>query len=150
MRISLLKWAVIYFALVFGAGFALGTVRVLWLIPRVGTRAAELIESPFMLLSTVLAAWWVVHRFGRGRESRTFLGVGLIAVGLVLFADLAVGVGLRGMTPSGVFTERDAVSGPVYYGLLSLYAFMPWFFAMRLAPEGGGRTDRSAAVGDVQ
>ena len=138
MRISLLKWAVIYFALVFGAGFALGTARVLWLVPRVGTRAAELIESPFMLVATVLAAWWVVRRFGRGGEPRTFLGVGLIAVGFVLAADFVVGVGLRGMTPSEVFTERDAVSGPVYYGLLGVFAVMPWLVARKLAFKEGG------------
>ena len=44
-----LKAAAIYFALVFGAGCVLGPVRILWLVPRVGTRAAELIEMPIML-----------------------------------------------------------------------------------------------------
>ena len=35
---------VFYFGLVFGTGFVLGPVRVLWLAPRVGERWAELIE----------------------------------------------------------------------------------------------------------
>ena len=40
--LRLVKPAAIYFGVVFGAGFALGPIRVLWLEPRVGARAAEL------------------------------------------------------------------------------------------------------------
>ena len=42
----ILKAGVLYFALVFGAGFVLGTIRTLWVVPRVGTRKAELMETP--------------------------------------------------------------------------------------------------------
>ena len=45
---------VLYFALVFGAGFVLGTVRTLWVAPRVGARKAELMETPIMLVVTIL------------------------------------------------------------------------------------------------
>jgi hypothetical protein len=54
---------VLYFALVFGAGFALGTIRTLWVVPRLGTRKAELMEAPIMLVVTIVAARWVVLRF---------------------------------------------------------------------------------------
>jgi len=50
----------LYFALVFGAGFVLGTVRTLWVVPRLGTRTAELMEMPIMLAVTILAARWTV------------------------------------------------------------------------------------------
>jgi hypothetical protein len=123
---GLAKWAAIYFALVFGVGFALGPIRVLWLEPKIGARAAELVEAPFMLLAIVLAGRWVGRRVrSEGRTMRP-LGVGLAAAGLVLAADLAVGVGLRGMTVAQVFTERDPVSGAVYYALVALTAVAPW------------------------
>ena len=54
MRI--LKAGVLYFMLVFGAGFVLGTIRTLWVVPRVGARMAELMETPIMFVVTVLAA----------------------------------------------------------------------------------------------
>ena len=57
-----LKAGVLYFALVFGAGFVLRTIRTLWVAPRVGTRKAELMEMPFMLVMTVVAARWLVMR----------------------------------------------------------------------------------------
>ena len=48
-----LKAARLYFILVFGAGFMLGTLRVIWLVPRVGERAAERMECP--------SCWWSPH-----------------------------------------------------------------------------------------
>lgn len=41
-----LKAGVLYFAVVFGAGFLLGTVRVLMVVPHLGARGAELIDCP--------------------------------------------------------------------------------------------------------
>jgi len=38
---QILKAGVLYFALVFGAGFVLGTIRTLWVAPRVGTRLSR-------------------------------------------------------------------------------------------------------------
>jgi hypothetical protein len=69
---------VLYFALVFGAGFVLGTVRTLWLVPRVGTRTAELMEAPIMLVITILVARWVVRHLAVPAASAR-LGMGCIA-----------------------------------------------------------------------
>jgi hypothetical protein len=60
---QVVKAGVLYFALVFGAGFVLGTVRTLWFVPRVGVRTAELMEMPIMLAVTIVAARWTVPRF---------------------------------------------------------------------------------------
>src|SRR5438067_913220 len=41
---QVLKAAALYFAAVFAAGFVFAIVRVLWLVPHFGARAAELLE----------------------------------------------------------------------------------------------------------
>ncbi len=46
---QILRAAVFYFLLVFGAGFLLGIGRVLLIVPLLGERTAELLEMPLML-----------------------------------------------------------------------------------------------------
>ncbi len=53
---QILKAGVLYFTLVFGAGFVLGTFRILWVVPRFGIRMAELMETPIMFVVTIVAA----------------------------------------------------------------------------------------------
>jgi len=70
----------LYFALVFGAGFVLGVVRTLFVAPHVGTRSAELMEMPVMLLVTVAAARWTVVRLAVSSSILARLGTGCIAL----------------------------------------------------------------------
>ncbi len=130
---TVLRWAALYFVAVFGTGFVLGPIRVLWLEPRLGVRAAELTEAPFMLCAILLAGQWVGRRLRRRASAPATLAVGMVAASLVLAADLVVGMGLRGMTWVEVFTARDPVSGPVYYALVALTAVAPWGFRRRAA-----------------
>lgn len=130
----MIRAALAYFAVVFGVGFLLGAVRVPVVVPLVGDRAAELIEAPLLLAAIVLAARWVGRRFGRPDAPGRMLGTGLVAAGLVLAADLAVGVGLRGLTPAQVFTGRDPVAGAVYYSLVAAFAVLPWLFHRAARP----------------
>jgi len=122
MRI--LKTAALYFLLVFGVGFILGTGRVLIAVPLLGERVAELLEMPLMLAVIVASAGRVVRHKLDGRQSSA-LSVGFTAMGLVLLADLAVGMWLRGMSVTEVFLNRDPVAGAVYYATLLLFAVMP-------------------------
>lgn len=122
---QILQAAALYFLVVFGAGFVLGIGRVFMVVPLLGERTAELLEMPLMLLVIVAASRWIVcHRFVNGGWSSA-LAVGLIAVGMVLVADLAVGMWLRGMSATEVFLDRDPVSGAVYYAALLFFAVMP-------------------------
>ena len=77
----------ILFALVFGTGFVLGTIRTLWIVPRLGTRMAELMETPIMLVITILAAQWIVRRLAVPSEAPARLGMGCIALALLLVAE---------------------------------------------------------------
>ncbi|MBH0199004.1 MAG: hypothetical protein HP497_06205 [Nitrospira sp.] len=126
-----MKPGILYFLLVFGAGFVLGTVRVLLIVPHVGHRTAELLEMPLMLIATVFAARWITRRFAESHNHAARLAIGGIALGLMLAGELAVGIGLRGMTASSVILNRDPVAGTAYYVSLLLFAAMPWIVSRR-------------------
>jgi hypothetical protein len=125
----LLKASVLYFALVFGAGFALGVPRTLWLVPLVGTRVAELLEIPIMLVVTVLAARWIVRACAVPPAFSNRLAVGCIALGLLVTTEFTLVLWLRGLSLSEYLAKRDPVSGTAYYLLLGLFALMPTLVA---------------------
>ena len=112
--VLILKAGALYFALAFGAGFVLGTIRVLWIVPQVGTRMAELMETPVMLAVVMLAARWVVRRFGVPPSRSRRLAVGVVALGLLLVVEFTVVLWIQGLTISGYLASRDPVAGAVY------------------------------------
>ncbi len=124
--IPVLRFAAVYFLLVFGAGFMLGPIRLFLLEPRIGTRAAELAEMPVMLAMIFLAARFCVRRFGTGMPDSGLVASGLLAVLAMLGAELWVGTALRGLSVAAVFLERDPISGTAYYLSLVMFAAMPW------------------------
>jgi len=121
-----LKAGTAYFLWVFAAGFALGVLRELWLAPWLGTRTAELAEMPVMLAVVVLAARWTVRRFHLTPAWPGRLAAGVIAVGWLLLAEVALVVGLRGLTLADYLAGRDPVAGMAYVVSLLLMVFMPW------------------------
>lgn len=115
--------------MVFGTGFVLGPIRVLWLTPRVGVRTAELAEMPLMLVAIHFAARFVVRRY---RPSRTeCVRIGLIALAMLMTAEVSLGVLMRGSSPVQVLVDRDPVSGAAYYLSLAVFAAMPRWIALR-------------------
>jgi hypothetical protein len=128
---NIAKPALAYFAIAFGAGFLLGPIRVLWLVPQVGERAAELIEMPIMLVVIVWAARWIVRRFATPSPASTKLAIGAVALVLMLAAEFGLVLGLRGIPLSEYFSTRDPVAGAVYYLMLVLFAAMPWLVSRK-------------------
>jgi len=129
MRI--VKAGVLYFAIVFGAGFVLGPIRILWAVPRYGTRVAELMETPIMLVVTIVAARWIVRRLALPSTPSIRLGMGFLALGLLLVAEFTLVLWLRGLSISEYLASRDPVSGTVYYVMLGIFAIMPLVVARR-------------------
>jgi hypothetical protein len=128
---QILKAGVLYFALVFGAGFVLGAIRILWVVPRFGMRMAELMETPIMFVTTVVAAWWIVRRLAVPSKPSSRLGMGCIALGLLLVTEFTLVLWLRGLSISDYLASRDPVSGTVYYVMLGVFAIVPLLLARR-------------------
>ena len=120
-----LKAGAVYFAIVFAAGFALGTVRTLWIVPRVGTRIAELLEAPIMLVVMILAATLIVLRFAVPRLSSARLAMGSTALVLMLVAEFGFVLWIRRLSIRDYLATRDLVAGTVYYLMLVVFAAIP-------------------------
>jgi hypothetical protein len=117
--------AALYFAIVFGAGFLLGAVRVLWLEPRVGPIVAVLCEAPCILTVIVTAARWVPRVMKLQRRLSALLLMGIGALLLQQLADLVVGIALRGNSPAGQLDQFTRPEGKIYLLLLLAFAIMP-------------------------
>lgn len=112
-----------YFAIIFGVGFVLGTIRVFLVVPQIGVRAAELMEEPIMFVVIFLTARWLVRRFTFESVSER-LGAGIIGLGLLLAAEYAL-LRAQGLPLRQDIARRDPVAGTVFVVMLLVFAVMP-------------------------
>jgi hypothetical protein len=127
--IETLKAGMLCFAVVFGAGFVLGPIRILWAAPRFGPRLAELMEMPIMLVVVVVAARSIVRRLAVPAAPARRLGMGSVALTLLLTAEFTPVLRLRGLSIPEYVAGLDPVSGPVYAGTLCALVVMPLLVA---------------------
>ncbi len=126
----IIQAAISYFAIVFVAGFVLGTIRTLIIAPQTGELTAVAMELPLM----IAISWWacgvVVHRLKPASEVPSRLAMGLIALALLLVAEVAVSLGLG-------LTLRQHVAlyatTPVQLGLFGQLLFV-LFPLLRMKP----------------
>ncbi|MDE2415445.1 MAG: hypothetical protein KGM60_11855 [Comamonadaceae bacterium] len=130
---NILKAGLVYFLRVFGAGFALALVRVPFLVPRLGARNAELLETPIMLGVIIWASWRLADRHVElGRLARLLAGT--VAFTLLVTAELLVAYAL-GMRSFGEYIgARDPVSGSIYAASLLVFALAPACWRNRPGP----------------
>ena len=126
-----LKSGALYFALVFTVGFVLGAIRTMWLVPRLGARRAELMEMPVMLVVTIVAARWTVLRLSVPPMLSARIGMGCIALILMLVAEFGFVLWIRGLSIKEYFSTRDPLSGAAYYLTLIVFAVMPVLVARK-------------------
>jgi len=119
-----LKAAILYFLAVFTAGFALGVLRVLFVVNCLGERTAELIEQPIMLIVIVLAARRVIGRVQQPTPANC-IAILLIALILLVTLEFTVVLWVRGRKISDYIYNRDRLSGIAYLLMLAAFAMMP-------------------------
>jgi hypothetical protein len=125
MPMPVISAALLYFGIVFGIGFLLGPVRVIWLEPRLGAVLANLCEAPFLIIAMVLAARSIPKMVGLARDLPALLAMGVGALILQQIADFAVGIGLRDLTLSEQLAHFATTQGFIYGVLLILFCLMP-------------------------
>jgi len=118
------KTGAVYFALIFGLGFVLGTIRVLWLVAITGETFAVLAEQPIMLLASWFAARWLVRRHGLvTMRSRCVMGI--TAFTLLMLAEVTLASAFFGQSPAGWLNSIFAMPGLIGLGGQILFALMP-------------------------
>ena len=84
-----------------------------------------------MLAITIVAAQWVIRRFIVPPKLSSRLGMGCIALFLLLLAEFSLVLWVRGMSISNYLASRDPISGAVYYAEVGLFAILPLFILRR-------------------
>ena len=92
-------------------------------MPRLGVRTAELIEMPLMFVAIFFAARYVVRRFALKSSER--LVAGLIALVLLVAAELTLATVVQDQSLAAYIASRDPISGSVYLLMLGVFALMP-------------------------
>ena len=80
---------------------------------------------PIQLVVIVFAARFVVKRFSVPSDRLMRLGVGLIALGLAVVAEVLLAMVISGQSIGAYIAGRDPVSGGVYLAVLVIFALMP-------------------------
>ena len=83
-------------------------------------------ETPIMLVVTIVAARWTVLRLSVPMMWSARLEMGCIALVLMLIAEFGFVLWVRGISIKEYFATRDPVSGAAYYLLLIVFAIMPF------------------------
>ncbi len=77
----------VYFAIVFAAGFALGTLRVLVVAPHIGELPAVLAELPVLLGVSWVACGYAIRRCDAGATFDARGTMGLVAFGVLMVVE---------------------------------------------------------------
>lgn len=124
--------ALAYWALVFAAGFALGTARVLLLAPRLGETGAVALELPVMLALSWLAARAVLRR--RPLPPGTpRLAMGGLAFVFLMGAEAALGILAFGQPPAAWAAALATPPGTLGLAGQTAFALIPWLQGRRPA-----------------
>ena len=129
-----LRAAFVYFAIVFAFGFALGTVRTLFLAPRMGALGAVLVEVPFMLAAAFVTCRWLLARYGIGPAIAGRSAMGGLAFVLLVGAELLLAVAGFGSSVADFFLAYATPAGMVGLAAQLVFAAMPM-----LVSTGSGR-----------
>jgi hypothetical protein len=116
----------VYFAVVFAAGFVLGAARVGLVEPRLGPFLAVAAEVPVMLAIAWAAAGWIALRLAVPQDLSARAVMGGTGFGLLLLAEAALAAGLTDAGPAAVVagwtTPAGALglAGQVVFGLIPI------------------------------
>ncbi len=121
-----LRAGLFYFMLVFALGFALGTIRTMFVVPRFGDTNAVLIELPIMLALSWVACAWLVRRLAVPPRTVERLAMGMFAFVLLMLGELAVSMLGFGRTAAEHAASYQAAGAQLGLAAQLAFALFPW------------------------
>lgn len=115
----------VYFAVMFALGFALGTIRVVLLAPRLGAMTATLIELPVMLAASWFVCRWAVARWRVPWRPGARLAMGALAFALLIAAEIGLGILGFGRSAEAQIAAMLSPEGLAGIGGQLLFALFP-------------------------
>ena len=120
-----IKAGLVYFALGFGVGFVLGTLRVLVMIPRVGELTAVLLELPLILTATWIICRQLTRRFEVPPVLAPRLVMGATAFALLGAAEFTLSVTVFGRAAEDYLMGFLTLPGSLGLAGQALFGFFP-------------------------
>ena len=134
---SSLRAGLAYAVIVFAIGAALGTIRVLFLAPRVGAALAVSLEAPLMLV----ASWWVsqqcVSYFRVCVQSPAPFLMGASAFVTLMLLEITLSAAVFDQSPTDYLLSFKSVPGAI--GLAAQLAFAGIPLVQASTAEGRSR-----------
>jgi hypothetical protein len=125
MRTALLVGS-IYVGVIYALGFLLGALRELLLTPRFGPFWPRLMEIPFMLAASWLAAAAIVRRQGLGIGAPR-VAMGATALMLLLAAEAVTAMSFMGRSLSAHLASYATAQGVITLAAQLAFAAFPLF-----------------------
>ena len=120
-------WAGFAYTLgVFVFAFAIGTIRVLLLAPRLGTLLAVTIEAPLVLAVSWVVSLWCTRRFNVSRAARARVLMGAAAFAVLMSLELGFSVLIFGETVSHYCAKFTSTPGLIGLVMQGCFAMIPW------------------------
>lgn len=116
---------IVYFAVVYLAGFALGQLREALIVPVVGRVAAVLVEMPLMLAIMTLAAKVVGRNMAVPTDIASRARMGIVAFGLLTLVEAVSAKLMRGHDLGQWLQSFATAEGFVSLLMFVLFAAMP-------------------------
>jgi len=116
---------------VFAAGCALGPLRERAIVPAVGETVAFAVELPLMLIVSVLVARWVCRRDAVPAAIAARVIMGVVALVLLLLAEIAGSVWLRGLSSGAALARYATLPGALSLAAFAVFAAIPALIAER-------------------
>jgi hypothetical protein len=130
-RALLLKAGAVYFLVAFGAGFVFEIIRLQVVALHVSERIAAVMEIPTALLAMIIGAQWVIDRFNLPPLPRIRLGIGFVALCLMMLIEWTLVLPLHDLSLNQYFATQDFVVGILPVGAHGSLTAMPLLVGYR-------------------